>query len=158
MTINDLKSRVALILRSVTPHGGFFGVCKKIVFRYRHEGFPGLKRALNHLKVLEMNHRYNRRRASLLQPVKVNAEELLSPRVLVIAEMSIPQCKKYRVVQKKQLFEQIGIDCTIIDWRHHIDCLNALSTHSLVIFYRVPAYPEAMDLICEAKRLNVRTL
>jgi glycosyltransferase involved in cell wall biosynthesis len=153
-----LKLRVQLILKSVASRGGFFVVCKKIVFRYRHEGFSGLKRALNHLKVLEMSHRYNPRRASLLQPVNVNAEELLLPRVLLIAELSIPQCKKYRVVQKKQLFEEIGIDCTIIDWRHHIDCLNALSTHSLVIFYRMPAFPATMDFIHEANRLNVRTL
>jgi glycosyltransferase involved in cell wall biosynthesis len=158
MKVVHLKRRVQLILKSVASRGGFSRVYKKVVFRYRHEGFLGLKRALNHLAAHELKDNDNPGSMHLLQPVKVDSESLLSPRVLIIGEMSIPQCKKYRVVQKKQLFEKIGIDCTILDWRHHIDCLNALSTHSLVIFYRVPALPQTMELIDEAKRLNLRTL
>jgi glycosyltransferase involved in cell wall biosynthesis len=152
----QLKRGIQLALRIVASPGGFSRVYKKVVFRYRHAGFSGLKRALNQLGADVLKH--NPLSLHLLPPVTVDSKSLLSPRVLIIGEMSIPQCKKYRVVQKKQLFEKIGVDCTILDWTHHIDCLNALSTHSLVIFYRMPAYPEAMDLICEAKRLNVRTL
>jgi glycosyltransferase involved in cell wall biosynthesis len=153
-----LKLRVQLILKSVASRGGFSRVYKKVVFRYRHEGFSGLKRALNHLAAHELKDNHNPGSMHLLQPVKVASESLFFPRVLIIAEMSIPQCKKYRVVQKKQLFEKVGIECTILDWRHHIDCLNALSSHSLVIFYRMPAFPATMDFIHEANRLNVRTL
>jgi len=154
MKVVHFTRTVQRAIKGVTAHGGIPGLYQKALLRYRHEGFSGLKRALNKLAAPNLNQRSMNR----LPPVKVDSESLLSPRVLIIGEMSIPQCKKYRVVQKKQLFEQIGIDCTILDWTHHIDCLSALSTHSLVIFYRVPALPQTMELIDEAKRLNMRTL
>ena len=146
------------MIESIAAHGGVLGVYQKVLLRYRHEGFSGLKRVLRNLAALELNHSRKQRSTELLHPVEVDSESLFSPRVLIIAEMSIPQCKKYRVVQKRQLFEKLDIECTIIDWRHHVDCLNALSSHSLVIFYRMPAFSTTMDFIHEAKRLNVRTL
>ncbi|WP_165401914.1 glycosyltransferase [Phyllobacterium myrsinacearum] len=85
------------------------------------------------------------------------APALMPPRVLIVAEMSIPQCKKYRVTQKAELLRGIGIEAAVVDWTHFDRARTLLQTHSIVIFYRVPAVPEAILLIKEAKRLGVHT-
>ena len=152
-----VKQKIRLFYRGVMSHGGLTRAYKKALLQYRYEGLTGLRRAFSRVVVGQEIHEANAGSHKQLEPVEVEAESIFSPRVLIIAEMSIPQCKKYRVVQKKQIFAQIGIDCTILDWRHTTACLNAISTHSLVIFYRMPDFPEALDLIHEANRLNVRT-
>jgi len=83
---------------------------------------------------------------------------VLEPRVLIIAELSIPQCAKYRVWQKQAGLETLGIPCTVLDWRQAEACRHALQTHQLAILYRVPGFPEPMALIREAERLGVPTL
>jgi glycosyltransferase involved in cell wall biosynthesis len=83
------------------------------------------------------------------------ADETLAPRVLIIAETSIPQCTKYRVVQKQEAFRRLGIDCIWLSWTDAVACHEALQTHSHVIFYRVPASGAVLDLINEAKRLKL---
>lgn len=85
------------------------------------------------------------------------ASALMQPRVLIVAEMSIPQCKKYRVIQKVELFSRIGIEAIAVDWTYFDEARTLLQTHSIAIFYRVPAVPEAILLIREAKRLGVHT-
>ena len=153
-----VKQKIRLFYRGVMSHGGLTRAYKKALLQYRYEGLTGLRRAFSRVVVGQEIHEANARSHKQLEPVEVEAESIFSPRVLIIAEMSIPQCKKYRVVQKKQVFSHIGIDCTILDWTHTTACLNAISTHSLVIFYRMPDFPEALDLIHEANRLNVRTI
>ncbi|MDD2919834.1 glycosyltransferase [Rhodoferax sp.] len=93
-----------------------------------------------------------------LKPVSHQAEELLVPRVLIIAELSLPQCKKYRVQQKCDMFKLLGVDCTVCNWHDTQACLDALQTHSLAIFYRVPSFPGVESLIDEARRLRITTL
>lgn len=85
------------------------------------------------------------------------AATFMTPRVLIVAEMSIPQCKKYRVDQKAELFGKIGVTTKIVDWTHLNEVLSLLQTHPVVIFYRVPATPEVILIIREAKRLGVHT-
>ncbi|PID77322.1 MAG: hypothetical protein CSB24_01880, partial [Deltaproteobacteria bacterium] len=87
-----------------------------------------------------------------------NPEEIFLPRILIIAELSIPQCKKYRVEQKKEMFASVGIHCSIVDWRDVEPAKTALSLCSLVIFYRVPAFPDTLSLFKECKRLGLRTI
>jgi glycosyltransferase involved in cell wall biosynthesis len=79
----------------------------------------------------------------------------LGRRVLVVAELSMPACKRYRVDQKAAMLERAGIDTTVLDWRDDAACRNALQFHGLVIFYRVPAFPEARRLAREARRLGI---
>jgi len=86
-----------------------------------------------------------------------SAATFMTPRVLIVAEMSIPQCKKYRVTQKGELFGKIGIKTKIVDWTHLDEVRALLQTHPVVIFYRVPATPEVILLIQEAKRLGIHT-
>lgn len=93
-----------------------------------------------------------------LQAVSVIAEKILVPKVLIIAELSIPQCRKYRVDQKVELFKKLGISATVMDWTHQNECIEALQTHSLVIFYRVPGYDSVDPVFDECERLNLTTL
>lgn len=91
------------------------------------------------------------------RPVSTAADRTLAPRVLIIAETSIPQCLKYRVVQKQEAFRRLGIACTWISWTDVAACRSALQTCSHAIFYRVPAHEAVLGLVDEAKRLRVTT-
>lgn len=84
------------------------------------------------------------------------AEEALERRVLIIAEASIPQCLKYRVIQRQQAFLSLGIECSWIPWTDLEACRSALQTHSHAFLYRVPAHEPVLDLVREARRLRVR--
>lgn len=95
--------------------------------------------------------------AAYTRPVSVAADCTLAPRVLIIAETSIPQCLKYRVVQKQEAFRRLGIDCTWVSWTDAQACRAGLQTCSHVILYRVPAHEAVLGLIDEAKRLAVTT-
>lgn len=117
------------------------------------EGVAGISRAL---KYVERNHLappYDNQ--SGFSQVTRAATSCLRMRVLVVAEMSLPQCFKYRVKQKEEMFRLAGIDCTICDWVDAPACMNALQTHSLVIFYRVPDLGGVTALIAEAERLGI---
>ena len=85
------------------------------------------------------------------------AAEVVAPRVLIMAELSISQCAKYRVWQRQQALARLGTSCTVIDWHHTAECRSALQTHALAIFYRVPAMPDVVELLGEARRLGVTT-
>ncbi len=85
------------------------------------------------------------------------ATERLSLRVLLIAELSLPQCRRYRVVQKQQMLEMLGIDSTVVSWTDLAKSRSLLQTHSVAIFYRVPGFADQLQLIREAKALGVQT-
>jgi glycosyltransferase involved in cell wall biosynthesis len=83
------------------------------------------------------------------------AHALVAPRVLIIAELSLAQCAKYRVWQRQEHLRLLGTECTVIKWQDIAECRSALQTHALVIFYRVPGVPDALALIDEARRLKL---
>jgi O-antigen biosynthesis protein len=85
------------------------------------------------------------------------ANYLRQARVLIIAELSISQCRRYRVEQKSAALEQLGIASQVASWTDPLVCLNALQTSSMVIFYRTPATPDVVHLHEEAKRLGLTT-
>lgn len=86
------------------------------------------------------------------------AREIFATRVLIIATLDIPQCEKYRVKQKQMLLKLLGIDSTVVPIADYRACMNAIQTHSIVIFYRVPGYEHVLSMIREAKRLGVPTI
>ncbi len=77
--------------------------------------------------------------------------------VLIIAELSIPQCKKYRVDQKIEMLEYLGYEVSMISWTEYFKAREMLQFASLVIFYRVPAFEDVVKLYEEAKRLRIPT-
>lgn len=78
-------------------------------------------------------------------------------RILIIAELSMSQCKKYRVDQKVAMLRHLGISSTVLSWTDALSCLDAIQTSTAVIFYRTPAFPLVKDLVCECKRLGLIT-
>lgn len=81
----------------------------------------------------------------------------LAPHIVIVAELSIAQCAKYRVWQKKYQIEGLGAACTVVEWWRKDDVRDALQTATGAIFYRTPGYPELLGLIAEARRLNIPT-
>ena len=93
--------------------------------------------------------------AAYERSIATPAAVLLAHRVLMVAETTLPQCAKYRVWQKKAHFDRIGIQSSVVDWRHWIEAVSRLQTHTLLVLYRVPLFPDMKTLISEARRLKV---
>lgn len=93
-----------------------------------------------------------------METISCQAANLLEPRILIIGELSIPQCTKYRVEQKQEMFKNLGFACSVQSWTDTDACMNALSICTLVIFYRVPAFQDVLKIIAEAKRLGIQTI
>jgi O-antigen biosynthesis protein len=81
--------------------------------------------------------------------------------LLIIAELSIPQCRKYRVDQKMQALVHLDAGLAsrsqVISWTDTQACMDALQTSSMVIFYRTPAFEPVLAMHAEAKRLGQTT-
>lgn len=105
-----------------------------------------LAAAISYLR--KITRTYERHDLSVLAPA----------RVLLIAELSIPQCRRYRVDQKSELLRLQGYESTILNWHDAAACEAALDTHSLVIFYRVPAADSVLRCIDKARALGMPTL
>jgi len=82
---------------------------------------------------------------------------LLPRRILIVAEVSIPQCLRYRVRQKAETLEAMGYDVTVLSWRDPAGCRSALLAHGCVIFYRTPAVREVTDVALEARERGMMT-
>jgi glycosyltransferase involved in cell wall biosynthesis len=83
--------------------------------------------------------------------------QLLPRRILIVAEVSIPQCLRYRVRQKAETLEAMGYDVTVLSWRDAALCRSALLGHGCVIFYRTPAVQEVTDVALEARKRGMMT-
>ena len=81
----------------------------------------------------------------------------LGQRVLIIAELSLPQCKKYRVDQKVEMLKHLGYNVSVVSWNDSTLCRQFLQLHALVIFYRVPGFDSVIELLEETKRLKIVT-
>ncbi|MCP1203153.1 glycosyltransferase [Acetobacter oryzoeni] len=78
-----------------------------------------------------------------------------TPRILIIAELSLRQCAKYRVWQKEEQLRSLGWLVDVVDWRETEEALSALQVCTEIIFYRVPAFPAVEALLKEARRLEL---
>ena len=91
-----------------------------------------------------------------LGTVPIAVSPVMRRAVLIIAELSVAQCAKYRVWQKQEMLAAIGWPCVVIDWHDNEAARSALQCCTEVIFYRVPAVPAALALIDEARRCGLR--
>ena len=80
---------------------------------------------------------------------------VLVQRVVIIAELTLPQCAKYRVWQKQEHLRALGIPCKVVNWHDHAACRSAAALATAVILYRVPGFPPVMETIAECRRLRV---
>ncbi len=162
-----------LLCRGMTPSGlSVKSLCRRAVQIAETDGVGSLyRRTASRLRA-----RYKRRRTIRKATVaavstnhtasensgqpytaQVPTERLrdLAPRVLIIAELTLPQCAKYRVWQRKEELELLNWQVEVTDWRDVEASLTALQTCTEVIFYRVPAFPSVKGLFREARRLGL---
>jgi glycosyltransferase involved in cell wall biosynthesis len=133
------------------------GTAAKALELYRRHGLAGIVRGFRSVALASSKRPYALGADIPGQAISKPSSELIAPRVLIVAELSIPQCTKYRVMQKVEIFKAMGVPCTVISWTDALSCMTSIATHALVIFYRVPAYAHVMQVIEEAKRLKIPT-
>ncbi len=148
------------------PNGyGFRQAALHVAEIARDDGLPGLARLLR--RTLPLPSIRRRRPAPAVSPdadgaphpyaapILPDAPLVLRPQILIVAELSIPQCAKYRVWQRQELFESLGWRCRVLSWRELGDVTTALQLCTEVIFYRVPGEPPVLALLEEARRLGL---
>ncbi|OAG74929.1 glycosyl transferase [Acetobacter malorum] len=89
------------------------------------------------------------------KPLDAETLHQLTPHILIIAELSLRQCAKYRVWQKEEQLRSLGWTVDVVDWRDTEQALAALQICTEVIFYRVPAFESVEILLHETRRLGL---
>lgn len=155
-------------------------VKKRCIEIYKEEGYRGIydKLMLRFPILGRISHKIlftNKQATSLTQNSKIPQQDIFLdkldiiydyqfstdavntayPLILIIAEVTLPQCYKYRVQQKAEHLERLGWIVRIVDWREQKTALSLLQICRDVIFYRVPAFPNVVEQIIEAKRLGL---
>lgn len=77
------------------------------------------------------------------------------PSVLITGSLDLPQCKKYRVLQKVDFCEQQGWACHYSSYLDEARVLNYLQVATALVLYRVPDTPQVTHYLSEARRLGV---
>lgn len=77
------------------------------------------------------------------------------PLVAVIGDLNLPQCKKYRVIQKQEALENLGVACEYSHWEDVPRSLTLLQISSFVIFYRTQLTGHFQIYLDECARLRV---
>lgn len=75
---------------------------------------------------------------------------------VIIAELSIPQCKTYRVDSKKKILNSLGYKVYVISWQNQTEAVKYMQLADFVIFYRVPFFVSVEKLYNEADRLCLK--
>ncbi len=76
--------------------------------------------------------------------------------VVIVGDLSIPQCKKYRIMQKMEFFQSRDVKCSFSHWLDVPRSINLIQTASLVIFYRIPHAKLVSSYIDECTRLGIK--
>lgn len=71
--------------------------------------------------------------------------------VLIVGDHHIPQCIRYRIAQKTEQLEAAGYSVTVADWCEPAQANELLPWCDVVIFYRVPALPNVIQLMASAR-------
>ncbi|WGL17288.1 glycosyltransferase [Microbulbifer bruguierae] len=79
------------------------------------------------------------------------------PFVAIIADLSLPQCRKYRVVQKMEALEHLNIQAKFSHWEDIPRSMNILQMATFVIFYRLEDSALLDSYISECTRLQIPT-
>lgn len=76
------------------------------------------------------------------------------PSVLLVVEESIPQCFRYRVQQKLELLKALHWRSEWLSWRDLADTWEKIHFYDVIIFYRVPGFPDVINIMKYAASLN----
>lgn len=82
---------------------------------------------------------------------------LARPRIALIGALDLPQCKKYRVLQKVEELETHGCRVVVSGHADVPRSFDAMQLASAVLFYRVPDGPVFQAYLGEAARLSLPT-
>lgn len=77
---------------------------------------------------------------------------------VIIAELSIPQCRMYRVDIKKEILESLGYTVFVTSWQNSVESIKYMQLADFVIFYRVPFFEIVKEYYSEANRLNIKKI
>lgn len=142
----DLWRLSLLFFKVIRQQGLFTAIRKSWRLLFWDQG-------LNYLN--EAQQWYKRKDCSAISD---QAEVLFSlPNILIVGSLDLPQCKKYRVLQKVELLEKMGFNCEISEYRDIPRVFNKMQLATLVLFYRVPAGDLFKLYIEETERLKIRT-
>ncbi|WP_158774132.1 glycosyltransferase [Cobetia sp. L2A1] len=75
-------------------------------------------------------------------------------RILIVGDYHIAQCERYRINQKVEQLEAVGKEVTAINWLEIDQHAEALATHDVVIFYRVPAMPKILKAMAQTNAVG----
>ncbi|MBS4154782.1 glycosyltransferase [Cobetia sp. MC34] len=75
-------------------------------------------------------------------------------RILIVGDYHVAQCERYRINQKVEQLEAVGKEVTAIDWLEVDQHAEALATHDVVIFYRVPAMPKVLKAMAQTNAVG----
>ncbi len=89
-----------------------------------------------------------------LSPFRVAREIPEQPSILLVVDDFLPQCLHYRVEQKVEQIKYAGFSVEWISWRTILEAKNKLHFAHLIIFYRVPALPEIIEIIAYAQAIK----
>ena len=70
-------------------------------------------------------------------------------RILIIGELGLPQCLRYRIEQKVEQLSAQGKTVSVVNWLDLDDASVDLATYDIVIFYRVPATPAVLKAMAQ---------
>jgi len=76
------------------------------------------------------------------------------PTIAIIADLNLPQCKKYRVLQKVEAFRNAGYSVSFCHWLDQPRAYNIMQCATHYIFYRIPDCKIYNSYILESKRLG----
>ena len=90
----------------------------------------------------------------LLKNLNIPKEIPTQPKVLLVVDDFLPQCLRYRVHQKIEQLEYAGFPVEFIPHREIQEAKNIIHFFHVVIFYRVPAFPDIIETIKYAKAIK----
>ena len=156
----SVRSRLAGLLRQIRrePRAD-----QRFIAYLRKAGvYPTAKKAvrelLKHGPALLWKPADSKRKSLPLDDPSVPASELFPRELLVICEDNLARPPSGRPASLQQGLQFLGYHCQVLDWRDGAACTNALQTASAVIFHRLPATADMLQLFEEAKRLKVSTI
>lgn len=156
-----------LLSNGQSPYGSLEDTIRRIKNRIARDGVRSVahiaaQRGIRYLKRRSQAKKKRTVPAALASGLDVNrkvtrsAYEIgLKPKFLLVADLVLPQCAKYRVWQRKEELELLGWDVDVISWRNSSAALSALQTCQELIIYRAPAYETVKTLIEEAQKLGI---
>jgi glycosyltransferase involved in cell wall biosynthesis len=91
----------------------------------------------------------------VIQAVKPANELFGRGHIVIIGDLNLPQCRKYRVVQKAEAMEKMGLVASFSHWQDIPRCINLMQVATTIILYRVQ-HDALVEQYCkEARRLGI---